>query len=145
MALAAARVRRAGVPGCLALLAQPVGNAQVLVDSHRQVTDHRVGHPQAAIDFLHQFAGPGDGLDDIRPLAVMANLVGQLSPSPVLGLVEGSAEALDDLLDLGVQVGNLLFARLRRNDVDELVQSVLTHGSPYGLSGDVRVGDLVSW
>jgi hypothetical protein len=38
-----------------------------------------------------------------------------------------------------VQVGNLLLARLRRDDVDELVLSVLTHGSPCGLSGDVRI------
>jgi hypothetical protein len=69
----------------------------------------------------------------------MADLVGQLPPSPVLGLVEGAAEALVDLLDLTVQVGTLLLARLRRDDVDELVLSALTLGSPYGLSGDVRI------
>ena len=63
-------------------------------------------HAQAAIDFLHQLAGAADGLDDVGALAGVADLVGQLAPAPVLGLFEGSVEALDDLLDLRVQIGD---------------------------------------
>ena len=54
----------------------------------------------------------------------MADLVGELAAAPVLGLVDGAVETLDDLLDLRVQLGDLLVRRLRRQDVDELVLSV---------------------
>ena len=87
------------------------------------MANHLVDHAQAAIDLLHQLARAGDGLDDVVALAVMADLVGQLAPAPVLGLVEGAVEALDDLLDLRVQIGDLLFGGVRRDDVDELVLS----------------------
>ena len=82
-----------------------------------------IEHAQPAIDLLHQLARAGDGLDDVVAFAVMADFVGELAAAPVLGLVEGAVEALDDLLDLRVQLGDLLVGRLRRHDVDELVLS----------------------
>jgi hypothetical protein len=87
------------------------------------MADHLVDDAEAAIDFLHQLARAGDGLDDVVTLAVMADVVGETLPSPVFGLVERAAEPLDDLLDLRVQVGNLLFGGFRCDDVDELVLS----------------------
>jgi hypothetical protein len=47
----------------------------------------------------------------------MADVVGEALAPPVLGLVERAVEPLDDLLNLRVQIGNLLFARFWRNDV----------------------------
>ena len=61
---------------------------------------------------------------------VAADFVGQLAPAPVLGLLERAAHALDDRLDLRVQVGDLFVGRVRRHDVDEFVLSV--HTSPSG-------------
>jgi hypothetical protein len=52
---------------------------------------------------------------------MMADVVGQALPAPVLGLVENAAKPLDDLLDLRVQIGNLLLGGVRRDGVDELV------------------------
>src|SRR5262245_20468114 len=95
--------------------------------------DHLIDHPQPPIDFLHQLTRAGDGLDDVGAFAVMADVVGEALAPPVFGLVERPVEALDDLLDLRVQIGNLLLARLGRDDVDELVLSCCAHGSPYGL------------
>ena len=43
--------------------------------------------------------------------------------------------ALDDLLDLRVQIGDLLVGGIWRDDVDELVLSGRAHESPSGLSG----------
>ena len=87
------------------------------------MADDLVDHAQAAIDLLHQLAGAGDDLEDVGAFAVMADLVGELAPAPVLGLVERAVEALDDLLDLRVQLGDLLLGRVGRDDVDELVLS----------------------
>ena len=92
-------------------------------------------HAQAAVDLLHQLARAGDGFDDVVAFAVMADLVGQACAAPVLGLVERAVEALDDLLDLRVQIGDLLLGGFRCDDVDELVLSCGAHVSPYGLSG----------
>ena len=50
--------------------------------------DDLIDHAQPAVDLLHQLARAGDGLDDVGAFAVMADLVGQLAPAPVLGLVE---------------------------------------------------------
>ena len=67
-----------------------------------------IEHAQAAVDLLHQLTRAGDRLDDVGAFAVMADFVGELAAAPVLGLVEGAVEALDDLLDLRVQLGDLL-------------------------------------
>ena len=83
-----------------------LGDAQIFVDAHDQMADDRIDHPQAPVDLLHQLTGPANGLDDVRALAVVADLVGQLAPTPVLGLFDGAVEALDDLLDLRVQLGD---------------------------------------
>jgi hypothetical protein len=99
------------------------------------MSDDLIDHSQAAIDFLHQLSRAADGLDDVSALAVMTDVVGEALSAPVLGLVERAVESLDDLLDLRVQIGNLLFARLRSDNVDELVLSRGAHVSPYGLYG----------
>jgi hypothetical protein len=65
----------------------------------------------------------------------VTDVVGEPLPAPVLGLVERAAEALDDLIDLRVQIGNLLLGGVRRDDVDEFVLSCSAHVSPYGLCG----------
>ena len=87
------------------------------------MANHLIDDAKPAIDFLHQLSRAGDGFDDVGPFAVMTDVVGQALAPPVFGLVEGAAEALDDLLDLRVQIGNVLFGRLWRDDVDELVLS----------------------
>ena len=71
---------------------------------------------------------------------MVADLVGQLAAAPIFGLVERAVEALNDLLDLRMEIGNLLVGGLRRDDVDELVLSVRAHVSPYGLSGPPSLG-----
>src|SRR6185436_9565233 len=90
---------------------------------------------EAAVDLLDQLAGAADRLDDVGAFAVMTDLVGQPAAAPVLGLVERPLIALDDLLDLRVEIGNLLLRRVGRDDVDELVLSGRAHRSPSGLSG----------
>src|SRR4029079_11952553 len=109
----------------LALVALALGNSQILVDADDQVPDDRIDHAQPAIDLSHQVARPADRLHDVDALAVMPDLVGQLAPAPVVGLLERAVEALHDLLDLPVQIVRVLLARFRREDVDELVLSVL--------------------
>src|SRR5690242_1448874 len=98
------------------------------------MADDAVDDTEASIDFLHQLAGAGNRLDHVRALARVRDLVRELAPAPVLGLVDDAVVALDDLLDLRVQIRDRLFGRVGRRDVDELVLS-LTHDSPSGLSG----------
>jgi hypothetical protein len=105
---------------------------QLLVHAYDEVPDHLVDHAHPAIELFHQLTGAADRLDDVGALAVMGDLVGQLLAAPVLGLVERAAEALDDLLDLRVQICDLLLGGLGRHDVDELVLSCCAHDSPYG-------------
>src|SRR6185503_12858602 len=88
---------------------------------------------EPAVDFLHHVAAAVDGLEDVGPFLVRSDLVGELAPAPVVGLLDGSAKALGDLLDLRVQVGDLGVGRLGRHDVDEFVLPF--HVSPSGLSG----------
>jgi hypothetical protein len=53
----------------------------------------------------------------------MTDVVGEPLAPPVLGLVERAPVALDDLLDLRVQIGDLLLGGVRGDDVNELVLS----------------------
>jgi hypothetical protein len=88
------------------------------------VPDDQIHHPEAAIQFLHQLAGSVDDLEHVHPFFLVPDLVGQTPASPVVGLFDLSVHPDDDLLDLGVQVGHLLFGRVGRKDVDELVLTV---------------------
>ncbi len=96
------------------------------------MTDYLIDDAHAAIELLHQLSRTGDGLDNVGALPVMADLVGELLAAPVLGLVERATESLDDLLNLRMQIGDLLFGGVWCDDVDELVLPGRTHVSPYG-------------
>jgi len=43
---------------------------------------------------------------------VRADLIGQLAPPPVLGLVEGAGVPAGDFFDLRMQIGDLLVGRV---------------------------------
>ena len=77
-------------------------------------------------------AGPLMTVEHVDALAVAGNLVGQAATSPVLGLLDGAAEAIDDGLDLRVEFGEGFLGRLRRCDVDQFVLSDRAHMPPYG-------------
>ena len=54
----------------------------------------------------------------------MRDLVGESAAAPVFGLLDLAGQAGDDRLELLVQFGDLLFGRVGRKDVDELVLSI---------------------
>ena len=87
------------------------------------MADDDVEDLEAAIDFLEQLARAEDVLQHVGAFLVPADLVGELAAAPVLGLLDLAAHALDDAVDLRVQIGHLLLGRVGRHDVDELVPS----------------------
>jgi hypothetical protein len=113
-----------------------------LLHADDEVSNHLIDDAQPPIDFLHQLARAGDGLDDVVAFTVMTDVVGEALAPPVLSLVQRPVVALDDLLDLRVQIGNLLLAGLGRDDVDELVLSCCAHVSPYGLPPSLGSAEL---
>ena len=96
---------------------------QLLVDADDEVPDDRVGHAQAAIDFLHQLARAGDGLDDVGALAVVADLVGQLLRPQFSVLSKVPLKRWTICSICVCRSATVLLGRVRRDDVDELVLS----------------------
>ena len=88
------------------------------------MTEDLIDDLEAAIDFLHEGTRAVDQLEDVHALLVVTDLVGQLAAAPVLGLLDGAAQAGDNLGDLVVLLGRLLFRRFGRQDVDEFVLPV---------------------
>jgi hypothetical protein len=108
----------------LALGARAVDHLLLLVHADDDVPDDLVHHLQAAIQLLHQLAGSVDYLEHVHAFLLVPNLVGQPAASPVFGLFDLPVQPRHDLLDLRVQLGHLLFGRVGRKDVDELVLSI---------------------
>src|SRR4051812_37785459 len=135
----------------LADRARALDHFVLFVHTHRDVADDLIADAQTAIDFLHELAGTRDVLEHIRAFLVRANFVGQLPASPVVGFLELARKSSDNLLHLGVEIGDLLLARVRCDDVDELVLPdlalTLTHlrspsGSPRVDLSTLRAEDL---
>src|SRR5581483_7468771 len=107
---------RIGLP----LRARALDDLLFFVDADDHVANHLVHHAKTTIQFLHQLAGSVDHVEDVHALLVMRDLVGEPLPAPVLGLLDGAVQPRDDLFDLLVQFGDLLFGRFGGKNVDEL-------------------------
>src|ERR671916_1466285 len=80
---------------------------------HYRVAQHVVRDAQDALE-LDEGALPGGELhDDVETVGAMVDLVGQLAPSPVVGLAGLSARALDDRAKAPDRVPDLLLVELR--------------------------------
>jgi len=87
------------------------------------------GHPNVV--GYDEIAAAVDHLEDVVAFLVVPDLVGQLAPAPRLGLLDRAVVPRDDRLDLVVQRGHLLVARVRRDHVHEFVLAC-AHDAPSG-------------
>src|SRR3954462_7220763 len=126
----------------LALGAGAVDDLFLLIDADDHVADHLVDHFEPPVELLHQLAVAVDHLEDVDAFLELADLVGQLAPSPVLGLLDLPVQARDDRRDLIVEFGALLFGGVRRENVNELVLP-LCHNAPCGLTD--WCGEAAGW
>ena len=109
----------------LALGARALDDLLLLVDADDHVADDLVDHLQPAVELLHQLAAAVDHLEDVDAFLVVADLVGQLAAAPVLGLLDAARSAARrSPRPASCSSVDLLFGRVGREDVDELVLSV---------------------
>src|SRR5262249_20048239 len=101
-----------------------------LLDPHREVAQHIFIEPLLPLDLVDHGRRRVEVHEGVVRLAVLAQPVGERLDAPLLELGDLAAHLLDDALEMGGQLLDLLRARVLAREEDVLIEG---HGMPFPL------------